>query len=177
MHIPEYTQIVSHSYLVTRKKNDFHWGPEQQQGFAQIKQEIAHAVALGPVRMGPQMRNVRKSAAGNNFLSCSLWQKVPGETPGRPMGFWSQSYRGSKANYTPTEKEILAAYEEVQAAPDVIGTETQLLLAPQLPVLGWTFKGKVPSTHHATYATWSKWIALIMQRARIGNRITLGFWK
>ncbi|RMC21981.1 hypothetical protein DUI87_02852 [Hirundo rustica rustica] len=31
------------------------------------------------------------------------------------------------------------------------------------------FKGKVPSTHHATDATWSKWIALITQRAHIGN--------
>ncbi|TRZ13895.1 hypothetical protein HGM15179_013220 [Zosterops borbonicus] len=31
------------------------------------------------------------------------------------------------------------------------------------------FKGKVPTTHHATDATWSKWIALITQRARIGN--------
>ncbi|RMC03699.1 hypothetical protein DUI87_19691 [Hirundo rustica rustica] len=52
MHIPEYSQIVSPLYLVTRKKNYFHWGPEQQQAFAQIKQEITHAVALGPVRMG-----------------------------------------------------------------------------------------------------------------------------
>ncbi|RMC21824.1 hypothetical protein DUI87_02693 [Hirundo rustica rustica] len=56
MHIPEYSQIVSPLYLVTRKKNDFHWGPEQQQAFAQIKQEIAHAVALGPVRTGPEVR-------------------------------------------------------------------------------------------------------------------------
>ncbi|RMB97312.1 hypothetical protein DUI87_26208 [Hirundo rustica rustica] len=169
MHIPEYSQIVSPLYLVTRKKNDFHWGPEQQQAFAQIKQEIAHAVALGPVRTGPEVKNVLYSAAGNNGLSWSLWQKVPGETRGRPLGFWSQSYRGSEANYTPTEKEILAAYEGLQAASEVIGTETQLLLAPRLPVLGWMFKGKVPSTHHATDTTWSKWIALITQRARIGN--------
>ncbi|RMC21338.1 hypothetical protein DUI87_02200 [Hirundo rustica rustica] len=75
MHIPEYSQIVSPLYLVTRKKNDFHWGPEQQQAFAQIKQEIAHAVALGPVRMGPDVKNVLYSAAGNNGLSWSLWQK------------------------------------------------------------------------------------------------------
>ncbi|RMC06467.1 hypothetical protein DUI87_15902 [Hirundo rustica rustica] len=169
MQIPEYSQIVSPLYLVTRKKNDFHWGPEQQQAFAQIKQEIAHAVALGPVRMGPDVKNVLYSAAGNNGLSWSLWQKVPRETRGRPLGFWSRSYRGSEANYTPTEKEILAAYEGVQAASEVIGTEAQLLLAPRLPVLGWMFKGKVPSTHHATDATWSKWIALITQRARIGN--------
>ncbi|RMC09678.1 hypothetical protein DUI87_13464 [Hirundo rustica rustica] len=169
MHIPEYSQIVSPLYLVTRKKNDFYWGPEQQQAFAQIKQEIAHAVALGPVRTGPEVKNVLYSAAGNNGLSWSLWQKVPGETRGRPLGFWSRSYRGSEANYTPTEKEILAAYEGVQAASEVVGTEAQLLLAPRLPVLGWMFKAEVPSTHHATNATWSKWIALITQRARIGN--------
>ncbi|RMC11079.1 hypothetical protein DUI87_12271 [Hirundo rustica rustica] len=91
MHIPEYSQIVSPLYLVTRKKNDFHWGPEQQQAFAQIKQEIAHAVALGPVRTGPDVKNVLYSAARNNGLSWSLWQKVPGETRGRPLGFWSRS--------------------------------------------------------------------------------------
>ncbi|RMC05627.1 hypothetical protein DUI87_17712 [Hirundo rustica rustica] len=169
IHIPEYSQIVSPLYLVTQKKNDFHCGPEQQQAFAQIKQEITHAVALGPVRTGPEVKNVLYSAAGSHGLSWSLWQKVPGETRGRPLGFWSRSYRGSEANYTPTEKEILAAAEGVQAASEVIGTEAQLLLAPRLPVLGWMFKGKVPSTHHATDATWSKWIALITQCARMGK--------
>ncbi|RMC10423.1 hypothetical protein DUI87_13228 [Hirundo rustica rustica] len=169
MHIPKYSQIVSPLYLVTRKKNDFHWGPEQQQAFAQIKQEIAHVVALGPVKTGSDVKNVLYSAAGNNGLSWSLWQKVPGETRGQPLGFWSRSYRGSEANYTPTEKEILAAWEGVQAASEVTGTETQLLLAPRLLVLGWMLNGKVPSTHHATDTTWSKWTALITQRAHIGN--------
>ena len=53
------------------------------------------------------------------------------------FGYWysSWAYRGSKECYNPTEKEILAVYEGVQAASKVIGTETQLLLAPQLPVL------------------------------------------
>ncbi|KAK4808526.1 hypothetical protein QYF61_009829 [Mycteria americana] len=31
------------------------------------------------------------------------------------------------------------------------------------------FKGRVPSIHHATDATWSKWVALITQQAQIGN--------
>ncbi|RMC14528.1 hypothetical protein DUI87_09625 [Hirundo rustica rustica] len=69
MHIPEYSQIVSPLYLVTLKKNDFHWGPEQQQTFAQIKQEIAHVVALGPVRTGPEVKNMLYCAASNNGLS------------------------------------------------------------------------------------------------------------
>ena len=37
MHIPNYSQIVSPLYHVTRKKNDFEWGPEQWQAFEQIK--------------------------------------------------------------------------------------------------------------------------------------------
>ncbi|RMC20240.1 hypothetical protein DUI87_01086 [Hirundo rustica rustica] len=187
MHIPKYSHIVSPLYLVTRRKKDFHCGPEQQQAFAQIKQEIAHAVALGSVRTRPKasddahqprakvwVRNlVTKQWEGPYDLIAlgrgSLWQKVPGETRGRPLGFWSRSYRGSEANYTLTEEEILAAYEGVQATSEVTGTETQLLLAPQLLVLGWMFKGKVPSMHHATDTSWSKWIALITQRACIRN--------
>ncbi|RMC06086.1 hypothetical protein DUI87_17631 [Hirundo rustica rustica] len=69
MHIPEYSQIVSPLYLVTRKKNDFHWGPEQQQAFAQIKQKIAHAVAFDSVRTGPDVKNVLYSTAKNHSLS------------------------------------------------------------------------------------------------------------
>ncbi|GAB0190417.1 hypothetical protein GRJ2_001507000 [Grus japonensis] len=169
MHIPNYSLIVSPLYHVTRKKNDFKWGPEQRQAFEQIKQEIVHAVALGPVRAGPDVKNVLYTAAGENGPTWSLWQKAPGETRGRPLGFWSRGYRGSEARYTPMEKEILAAYEGVQAASEVIGTEAQLFLAPRLPVLGWMFKERAPSTHHATDATWSKWVALITQRARIGS--------
>ncbi|NXT47213.1 POL3 protein, partial [Pluvianellus socialis] len=52
MHIPDYSLIVSPLYQVTRKRNDFKWGPEQRQAFEQIKQEIVHAVALGPVWTG-----------------------------------------------------------------------------------------------------------------------------
>ncbi|XP_071886669.1 uncharacterized protein [Anas platyrhynchos] len=169
MHIPNYSLIVNPLYQVTRKKNEFEWGPEQRQAFEQIKLEIVHAVALGPVRTGPDVKNVLYTAAGENGPTWSLWQKEPGETRGRPLGFWSRGYRGSEARYTPTEKEILAAYEGVRSASEVVGTEAQLLLAPRLPVLGWMFKGRVPSTHHATDATWSKWVALITQRARIGN--------
>ncbi|KAK4811164.1 hypothetical protein QYF61_019795 [Mycteria americana] len=51
---------------------------------------------------------------------------------------------------------------------EVVDTEAQLLLAPQLPVLQWMFKGRVPTTH-ATKAMWSKWVVLIMQWARMGN--------
>ncbi|KFM03733.1 hypothetical protein AS27_15648, partial [Aptenodytes forsteri] len=87
MHIPNYSLIVNPLYQVTRKKNDFKWGPEQRQAFEQIKEEIVHAVALGPVRAGQDVKNVLYTAAGENGPTWSLWQKAPGETRGRPLGF------------------------------------------------------------------------------------------
>ena len=93
MHIPNCSTIVSPLYQVTRKRNDFKWGPEQQQAFEQIKREIVHAVALGPVRAGPDVKNVLYTAAGENGPTWSLWQKAPGETRGQPLGFWSLKRR------------------------------------------------------------------------------------
>ncbi|KFQ36702.1 hypothetical protein N332_01047, partial [Mesitornis unicolor] len=87
MHIPGYSQIVKPLYEVTRKKNCFNWDPEQQQAFEQIKGEILHAVSLGPVHTGPNIKNVLYTAAGDNGPTWSLWQKAPGETQSRPLGF------------------------------------------------------------------------------------------
>ncbi|RMC03471.1 hypothetical protein DUI87_20670 [Hirundo rustica rustica] len=123
MHIPEYSQIVSPLYLVTCKKNDFYWGPEQQQAFAQVKQEIAHAVALGPVRTGPEVKNVLYSAAGNNGLSWSLWQKREVAKEKWPKlylytnswmvanGLWGWLEKWKKANWQRRGKPIWAANE------------------------------------------------------------------
>ncbi|KFP42422.1 hypothetical protein N324_02098, partial [Chlamydotis macqueenii] len=80
MHIPNYNMTVSPLYEVARKRNDFKWGPEQRQAFEQIKQEIVHAVALGPVRTGQDVKNILYTAARENGPTWSLWQRTPGET-------------------------------------------------------------------------------------------------
>jgi len=95
MHIPNYRQIVSLFYQVTGKKKDFEWGPEQQQVFEQIKQEIVHVVALGPVWSRQDVKNMFYTAARENGPTWSLWQKAPGETRGQPLGFWSGGHKGS----------------------------------------------------------------------------------
>ncbi|KAJ7411445.1 hypothetical protein BTVI_49981 [Pitangus sulphuratus] len=43
MHIPQYSQIVSPRYLVTWKKNNFKWDPEQLQAFEQIKRDCSRS--------------------------------------------------------------------------------------------------------------------------------------
>ncbi|PKU43888.1 hypothetical protein llap_5819 [Limosa lapponica baueri] len=72
--------IVSPLYQVTGKKNDFKWVPEEQQAFEQTKQEIVHAVALGPVQAEQDVKNVFYTAAGENGPTWSLRQKALGET-------------------------------------------------------------------------------------------------
>lgn len=73
-------------------KNFFEWGPEQQQAFEQIKEEIVHAVALGPIWMGPAVRNILYTAAGEHSLNWNLKQKTSGAMQGQPLGFWSWLY-------------------------------------------------------------------------------------
>lgn len=77
MHIPNCSLILSPLYQVTWKKNDFKQGPEQQQAFEQIKQEIVHAVALGQ-----DVKIVLFIAPGENGPTWSLLQKAPGESCG-----------------------------------------------------------------------------------------------
>ncbi|RMB93974.1 hypothetical protein DUI87_29561 [Hirundo rustica rustica] len=112
MHIPEYSQIVSPLYLVTHKKNDFHWGPEHQQAFAQIKQEIAHAVALGPVRTGPKRKNVLYSAAGNNGMN-RKWKTA----------VWSPTRQVVQATEGEGGSSQLAELKAVQLALDIAERE------------------------------------------------------
>ncbi|RMB94973.1 hypothetical protein DUI87_28516 [Hirundo rustica rustica] len=123
MHIPEYSQIVNPLYLVTRKKNDFPWGPEQQQAFAQIKQEIAHAVALGPVRTGPDVMNVLYSAARSHGLSWSLWQKVSGMNRKWKAAVWSPTRQVAQATEGESGSSQLAELKAVQLALDIAERE------------------------------------------------------
>ncbi|KAK4828886.1 LOW QUALITY PROTEIN: hypothetical protein QYF61_001444 [Mycteria americana] len=79
MHIPNYSPTVSPLYQVTRKKNDFKWGPEQRQAFEQIKQEIVHAVGLGPVQAGQE--------PGRMALPGASGRKHQGRLEVDPWGF------------------------------------------------------------------------------------------
>lgn len=99
------------------------------------------------------MQNTPYTAAREQGLTWGLWQRTSGETQGQLLQFWSWSYRGPEAHYTPTKKEKLAAYEGVagtEASP--FGTT---MACPTLDV-----QGNIPSTHHITSARWSKWVAL-----------------
>lgn len=66
------------------------------------------------------------------------------------------------------KKEILA-YKGVRAALEAPDCYWSAASFSTLTTSSKLFKGKVASTHHATDATWSKWIALTTQWAQMGN--------
>ena len=70
MHAPNCSLIVSPLCQVTQK--NFSLGPEQQQAFEQIKQEIACAMASGLVWMGQDVKNILYTAAGEKGPTWSL---------------------------------------------------------------------------------------------------------
>ncbi|KFW74292.1 hypothetical protein N336_00802, partial [Phalacrocorax carbo] len=80
MHIPNHSLIVRCLYKVTQKKNDFKWDPEHQQAFEQIKQELVHPVALGPVQAGQDVKNVFDATARESCPTWSLQQKAHEES-------------------------------------------------------------------------------------------------
>lgn len=81
VHIPELNQLESPLYLMMQKMNYFKRDPEKQAS-KQIKEEIAHAIALGSVRTGQDVKTLLYTTAGENGPSWSLCQKVPGDTGG-----------------------------------------------------------------------------------------------
>jgi len=45
-----------------------------------IKQEIVHVAAHGPVQSGQDVKNMLYTSARDNGPTWSLWQKAPGES-------------------------------------------------------------------------------------------------
>ncbi|KAK4810590.1 hypothetical protein QYF61_007327 [Mycteria americana] len=127
MHIPNYGLIISPLYQVTWKKNNFKWGPEQRQAFEQIKREIVHAVALGPVRAGQDVKNVLYTAAGENGPTWSLWQKAPGETRGKhrrwKAAVWSPIRQVVETAEGEGESSQFAEVKAIQLALDIAERE------------------------------------------------------
>lgn len=105
--------LIVNIYSVTRKKNDFIWGPEKKEVFEQIKQEIVYEVALGPV--WEDVKNVLYTMTWENgpYLE-PLDESIKGDLRSAHNVLESGTQR-IQAHNTPTEIDILAAHEGAQA--------------------------------------------------------------
>lgn len=150
---------------MTYKKNDFKWGPEQQQAFEQIKWDIVRATAPWPVW------------AGQDVKMCSMlqpgWIALPGVSGRKHQGrlqsissplslelgvqsIWGLLYSSWK-RYWNLIKGLELLWKGLVLKHSYSWDSSTAPPAPQrLPVLDWVFKGRVFSTCHAAGATWNK---------------------
>ena len=87
------------------KKNQWHWGPEQEKAFSDLKQDLGSAQTLALFEIG---RESRVSADASSYgLGAVLRQRQP-DGSWRPVTFVSRSMTPTEQRYAQIEKEALA---------------------------------------------------------------------
>ncbi|GJX20228.1 reverse transcriptase domain-containing protein [Tanacetum coccineum] len=86
------------------KKSDFHWTPEAEQAFKQLKQHLSELPLL--VAPKPKEELIVYLSASNGAISAVLMTERG--TVQTPVYFVSRAFQGPKLNYTPMEKLVLS---------------------------------------------------------------------
>ncbi|GJT03364.1 reverse transcriptase domain-containing protein [Tanacetum coccineum] len=87
-----------------RKKSDFHWTPEAEQAFKQLKQHISELPMLVAPR--PKEELIRYLSASQGAVGAVLMTER--DSIQTPVYFVSRALQGPELNYTPMEKLVLA---------------------------------------------------------------------
>ncbi|GJU34052.1 reverse transcriptase domain-containing protein [Tanacetum coccineum] len=86
------------------KKSDFHWTPEAEQDFKQLKQHLSDLTLL--VTPKPKEELIVYLSASHGAISADLMTERG--TVQTPVYFVSRALQGPELNYTPMEKLVLA---------------------------------------------------------------------
>ncbi|GKA46440.1 reverse transcriptase domain-containing protein, partial [Tanacetum coccineum] len=86
------------------KKSDFHWTPEAEQAFKQLKQHLSELPML--VAPKPKEELIVYLSASHGAISAVLMTKR--DKVQTPVYFVSRALQGPELNYTPMEKLVLA---------------------------------------------------------------------
>ncbi|GKC58831.1 reverse transcriptase domain-containing protein [Tanacetum coccineum] len=86
------------------KKSDFHWTPEAEQAFKQLKQHLSEL----PMLVAPKQKEelIVYLSASHEAISAVLMTER--DTVQTPVYFVSHALQGPELNYTPMEKLVLA---------------------------------------------------------------------
>ncbi|GJR42866.1 reverse transcriptase domain-containing protein [Tanacetum coccineum] len=86
------------------KKNDFHWTPEAEQAFKQLKQHLSELPLL--VAPKPKEEMIVYLAASHEAISAVLMTER--DTVQTPVYFVSRALQGPKINYSPMENLVIS---------------------------------------------------------------------
>jgi len=110
-HIPGYATIASSLHLLLRKDQKWHWGPEQQAAFNELKERLVTAPVLRQPDFSKEFE-LHTDASGIAIGAC-LMQQDDNQAP-HAIAYYSRKLRSSETRYPTIDLEALAVVEGVR---------------------------------------------------------------
>ena len=102
--VPSYAEITRPLISLTAKEAEFHWGPEQEAAFKDMKSKLTEAPILAYPR--PEATFLLDTDASEHSIGCVLSQEQDGEE--RVISYASAALQPAQQRYCVTRKELLA---------------------------------------------------------------------
>lgn len=102
--VPDFSKIVAPLVQLTRKDAKFHWGPEQETAFAELKGKLTTAPILR--HFDPKLPLELHTDASDLGVGAALMQRE--EDRVLPVAYGSRRLSDAEKKYTTTEKECIA---------------------------------------------------------------------
>ena len=144
--VPRFITVAAPLHALARKNVQFHWGPEQQDAFENLKELLT----TGPVFGIPQDTGqfVLDTDASDLGLGAVLSQRQDGVE--RVIGYSSQTLNRAEKNYSTTRKELLAiVYGLKQYKQYLLGR--QFLIRTDHSALQWLRRTADPVAQEARW--------------------------
>jgi len=108
--VPRFSTVAAPLHALARKDVQFHWGPEQQDAFENLKELLSTGPVLGiPQEIGQFVLDTDASDLG---LGAVLSQQQDGVE--RVIGYSSRTLNHAEKNYSTTRKKLLAIVYELK---------------------------------------------------------------
>ena len=106
---PDFATIAKPLNILTSKEKAFHWGPEEEDAFQQLKRRMTDTPVL--TYPDPSRAYILDTDASNDAAGAVLSQEVDGEE--KVVAYFSKTFSPPQKNYCVTRRELLAVVMSV----------------------------------------------------------------
>ena len=103
-HIPDFAKVAAPLTNLTRSKVEFHWSPECESAFQQLKSLLTQAPVL--VRADITQPFIVTTDASNTHVGAVLSQ-IQTDSSNKPIAYFSKKLQAAESRYSATDKEAL----------------------------------------------------------------------
>ena len=102
--VPDFAKLAKALTILTRKNQEFTWGPKQQEAFLRLKEGLCTSPTLA--FPNHKLPHILTTDASGTAIAAVLSQVQDGVE--RPIGYASRQLNNAEISYTTSERELLA---------------------------------------------------------------------